>query len=358
MGFVYAMVRVDPSISVDNFVAGRSYDIHLSLGSARVTLPIDQVDTAIEYVDERSGWPPFPGVRLPIPLRALGSDWSVQAWDRPVRRAAELGVQALSFRIEVPDEAMRDGMFPISLLNGVQSWLAIVRDWLGAWIKAPQQHEIQFGLPSAVIVYQIDGAWHRSGSRGSPPPVVLPGLPLVTPEQLRAAFLAASAILKTDQIARSPLTLSLEYQIIARAYLNCLRGDFRGAVIDACCAAEVAMGGAVSRALANRGTDQSTMRNITEKTGGIVETFRLYLLARQTSISVGRVMDQLSRPRNDAAHAGKDPTDEDVQRAFKTSRAILDEANPLPSPDDLARFARKLIKADQVHSGIGNNLRT
>jgi len=51
---------------------------------------------------------------------------------------------------------------------------------------------------------------------------------------------------------------------------------------------------------------------------------------------VGKGLDfsnALAKPRNDVAHAGKQPTDQEVSAALETARLMLDEVCPLPSSE-------------------------
>jgi hypothetical protein len=62
-------------------------------------------------------------------------------------------------------------------------------------------------------------------------------------------------------------------------------------------------------------------------------------MAGQSTVSRGRVLDQLASPRNRAAHGGEQPDETIAQRALETAGQLVYEAIPLPPPDAMPRWA-------------------
>lgn len=343
---VHFLFRVDPPIAVDKAVAGRRYQIRLRTGPTRLTLPTEHTENPTVASTWQKEWPTFAGSDQPMPLRRLGTAGWVTTSIRVNPSEQQLNIEAMLCRAEVDDDTIQGYPGSGSISSGVSEWLSTVRSWLGAWTHAPQHPLAKRTSPEWVGVYKTEGHWTRSSSGGVTPTIVT-GVPLVSPEQLDAAFRAASAAayLEDDDEARHVLLVPLEHQILARAQLNSLLDDDRAAVIDTCCAAEVAMGKAVNRALEARGVDEDARDLMVSRTSGVVEMFRLYLVATRSILGEKQVMDQLARPRNRAAHGGERPTTDIVKRSFKTARTLVEEASPLPSPAALRRLSQQLIKA-------------
>jgi hypothetical protein len=57
-------------------------------------------------------------------------------------------------------------------------------------------------------------------------------------------------------------------------------------------------------------------------------------------MSIGRVMDQLASPRNDAVHAGKDLVKDTAIGAVRTARELVRAVSPLPAPRSAAILGR------------------
>jgi len=342
---VHILFRVDPPIPADKAVAGRRYQIQFKTGPARLTLPTDHTNSPTEAPTLHADWPRFPGPAQPVPLQALGGALWAASSVHVVPSEHQHNIQAMLCRAAVDDEVIKEGMALVEVAIAVSEWLSTVRNWLGAWTWAPQHTLVTQSRPDIVAAYKREGKWTRVISGGARPTLVM-GLPLVSPEQLGAAFRAASAAaILGDDDARQAVVLPLEHQLLARAQLNSLLGDSRAAVIDSCCAAEVAMGKAVNRALKERGVDEAARDRMVNRTSGAVEMFRLYLVARESAATEHRIMDQLAGPRNNAAHGGKIPATDVVERSLNTSRILVEEASPLPAPAALSRTSHELLKA-------------
>ena len=346
---VHVLFRIDPPIAATRDVAGKQYNIYMPLGPGRLTLPRGHETPSHDVPTLTSGWPPFPGSAPPLPLRPIGAGWAVGSLS-VVPSQHQLNIEAMSCRLSVTEEIATEQMFINRLSTAVSDWLEIVRGWIGAWTRAPQERLTQQLHLDLVVAYKPKSQWMRLTSRGSTSPPVL-GSPLVSNEQLRAAFSAASAACRLSGDARGSLTLPIEHQMYLRALTNDRLGNQRSAVIDACCAAELAMGSVVRAALRAQGIDDARSDKVIERASGVVEMFRLYLVAHGSAISDGRVINELAGPRNRAAHGGRTPSPEEMERALATSRLVLDEASPLASPTDLLHKIRTFTRAFHGESG-------
>ena len=61
-----------------------------------------------------------------------------------------------------------------------------------------------------------------------------------------------------------------------------------------------------------------------------------------------RVIDQLANTPNRAVHAGEHPDETVALRAIETAGLLVQEAVPLPRPDDIQRLARSKSPAKHV----------
>jgi hypothetical protein len=114
----------------------------------------------------------------------------------------------------------------------------------------------------------------------------------------------------------------------ARAALR--RDDRRKAAIDAGPASEVALSMAIRQRLTDSGRDAAAIDQILKTTSGVVELYDLYsVLDAPLPISRERLMDQVAKKRNDAAHAGKSPSSDEVRRSIGTVSELLDAISPL-----------------------------
>jgi HEPN domain-containing protein len=164
-------------------------------------------------------------------------------------------------------------------------------------------------------------------------PVVIRGQRWATPEEVTAGFAAAS----------SKLDLPLAHTMLRRSLVELHAGDYRLCVIDACSAAEIALNDAITARLRAHGLAEAETEQLLRLGSGIAEAFPVYrqlVAAGQSAVSRNRVIDQLANPRNRAVHAGEHPDEAVVQRVIETAGLLVQEAVPLPRPDDILRLTR------------------
>jgi len=112
-------------------------------------------------------------------------------------------------------------------------------------------------------------------------------------------------------------------------------GDRRRAVIDSGTAAEVSLASCVAVQLWAGGLAISAGERIIQQANGVVGLVDLYeSLGGNLPVSKRRVMDQLAKPRNDAAHGGQAPDQTGVENAMTVATSIVRTATPLPPPTD------------------------
>ncbi|MGH3761183.1 hypothetical protein [Actinophytocola sp.] len=227
--------------------------------------------------------------------------------------------------IEVEAESDQDlAIFTATFGKKFTDWFAIATQWLELWAK------------QVLSPYQGEGIGTRGRlwENNAPPPgrsgwhahrvVVHIGGSHVDRNMLHTACRNA-----TESVGVPP-----EW----RLYLSASRThDNRLAVIEAASAAEVAL----SRALDTRlpMLSEAARNRITQNANGIIEMVRLLEDMDNVSSTESRwrqVAHRLAYPRNQAAHKGLRPADEEVKGAVKEAKKLLDLYAPLPSPASIA----------------------
>ena len=143
--------------------------------------------------------------------------------------------------------------------------------------------------------------------------------------------------------ASSKLEVPLAHTVLRRSLVELHAGEYRLCVIDACAAAEIALGAALTVHLRAHGLTDAETEQLLRLGSGIAESFPVYrqlIAARQSAVSGNRVIDQLANTRNRAVHAGEHPDETVALRAIETAGPLVQEAVPLPRPDDIQRLAR------------------
>lgn len=142
----------------------------------------------------------------------------------------------------------------------------------------------------------------------------------------------------TRAISAKTLTLAFE-KATAREHpptewLLYLQGaktfDDRLAIIEASTAAEVALTGAIHQRLAPLTVDAREV--IVMNANGLHGMVKLLqkLDAKKDNKALDKVGKQLANPRNNAVHAGRQPTKNEVHQAFVIARELLETYSPLP----------------------------
>lgn len=327
---------LDTPLWVDQALAGATYRITLGSSRVRLTLPLENVGDEIHSTTRRTPPAPrFPGSRRPAPLRAPHSE---TGFALPVPKGM-LVVTAVRLRIPAEgDFAMQSyTTWPITRAAALfGAWLVRAEAWLDAWTGAIRRPVTRIGTPLIRAALPSDGGLAGVGT-GGPVPVVIRGGRWATPEEVTAGFAAAS----------SELDIPLAYTLHRRSLVELHAGEYRLCVIDACSAAEVALDVALTAHLRAHGLTSAETERLLRLGSGIAEAFPVYqqlVAAGQSAVSRNRVVDQLANPRNRAVHAGEHLEEVVAERALETAARLVEEAVPLPHPDDIPRLAQAIAR--------------
>jgi HEPN domain-containing protein len=330
---VEAIAWLDTPLWVDRALAGATYRITLESRRARLTLPLENLgDTIHASVRRAPPAPPFPGRRRPAPVRASRGESGMSL---PMPDALLL-VTAVWLRIPADGDLAVESYttWPITRVGAAfGAWLARAEAWLDAWTGAVRQPVAQLGTRVILAAIPTDDGRLADVGTGGPVPVVIRGQRWATPEEVEAAFAAAS----------SGLEVPLAHMMLRRSVVDLYAGDHRLCVIEACSAAEIALGAALTAHLRAHGLDDAETEQLLRLGSGIGEAFPIYqglVLRRRSAVSRERVLDQLAKPRNRAVHAGEHPDETVARRAVETARLLVQEAAPLPAPGEILGQAR------------------
>lgn len=240
---VDSIAWLDTPLWVDQGLAGVSYQITLESRRVRLTLPLENVGDAIHSSTRQ--FPPaprFPGTRRPAPLRAPRSE---SGFALPVPEGLLL-ITAVRLRIPAEGDLAVESYttWPITRVGAAfGKWLIRAEAWLDAWTGAIRQPVTRIGTPLILAALPSDDGGLAGVGTGGPVPVVIRGQRWATPEEVMAGFAAAS----------SELDVPLAHTVLRRSLVQFHAGDYRLCVIDACSAAEIALGTALTAQLQAHG---------------------------------------------------------------------------------------------------------
>jgi hypothetical protein len=319
-----AVAWLDPPLLVSRRLAGTSYDVRIAGKATILTLPA----TGPSKLTMSEGHPPRETPEFPPPKLAepIVSGVHIQITSSTRIPKAPLIVDAIRLRWKDRTRTQQirksnhygDREFDVDL----GAWLSLAREWLAAWrggVRRPATLE-----PTPIIRMASSAYGGSIGDGGNSPPGVYlgGGRIILTPAELRGAFAAASI--------GEPLPL--EHQLLNEAVAYAAARHRRHAVISACSAAEVALSKSVRRLLDTAGRTEKEVAEVLKPVRGVSELYRLNAARKgNLPVSLGEVIDRLCGPRNLAAHAGREPSDETVRGAIQTARALL-MLSPLPTP--------------------------
>jgi HEPN domain-containing protein len=330
---VDSIAWLDTPLWVDQALAGVSYQITLESRRVRLTLPLENVGDAIHSSTRRYPLAPrFPGTRRPAPLRASRVE---SGFALPVPDGLLL-VTAVRLRIPAEGDLAVESYttWPIARVGtAFGEWLLRAEAWLDAWTGAIRQPVTRIGTPLILAAIRTDDGGLAGVGSGGSVPVVIRGQRWATSEEVTAGFGAAS----------SNLDVPLAHTILRRSLVELYAGDYRLCVIDACSAAEIALGAALTAHLKARGLHDAEAEQLLRVGSGIAEAFRAYrqlVAAGQSAVSRNRIIDQLANPRNRAVHAGEHLDKTVAERAIEIAALLVQEAVPLLRPDEILRLTR------------------
>jgi hypothetical protein len=339
---VDSIAWLDTPLWVDQALAGVSYQITLESRRVRLTLPLENVGDAIHARTRRFPTAPrFPGTRRPAPLRAPRGESGLA---QPVPDGLLL-VTAVRLRIPAEGDLAVESYttWPITRVGAAfGEWLVRAEAWLDAWTGAIRQHVTRIGTPLVLAALPSGDGGLAGVGTGGPVPVVIRGQRWATPEEVTAGFAAAS----------SKLDVPLAHTVLRRSLVEFYAGEYRLCVIDACSAAEIAVGAAMTMHLQAHGLTDAETEQLLRLGSGIAEAFPVYrqlVGAGQSAVSRNRVIDQLANPRNRAVHAGEHPDEAVAKRVIETAGLLVREAVPLPRPDAILRLTPARSRRYRAH---------
>jgi hypothetical protein len=322
---VDSIAWLETPLWVDQTLAGKSYAIRMESRRVRLTLPLENLDNVIHAtVRALSPAPRFPGRLRPAPLRAPRAESGMA---QPVPDGL-LVVTAVRLRIPAEGD-LAVGLYtdwPITTVAAAfDTWRTRAEAWLDAWTGAVRQPVMHNGALRIQAAIRTDGGGLAGVGTGGPVPVVIRGQRWATPDEVTAAFAAASR----------GLDVPLAHIVLRRSLVQLHAGEYRLCVIDACSAAEIALDAALTSRLHARGLQDGEIESLLRLGSGISQAFSLYrdvVMAGQSAVSQKRIGEHLARPRNRAVHAGEHPGEAVAKGALETAALLVREAVPLPGP--------------------------
>jgi hypothetical protein len=317
---VEAVVWLDPPISVERSVAGRSLSVRI--GGQQMTLDVP-LDGAQQIEHSRTEGSPIPTFATPPLADALATGTSTSSRVSIGFPEDVLAIEAIRLRWHdgALHERLKEGGATYDFSVTLGDWLSTVRDWLFAWAGARPGREIRHD-PPPVFRLVVGTTVHSGGGRTG---VFVVGERRATALEWAAALRAASA----------PRGLPLPHKLLAEAILHNAQGEHRHAVITATSAAEVALSEAATRGLEQAGRSAREAKAVLKGVNGLIELYRVNAaFPAGLAVSLGQVMTKLATPRNEAAHAGATPSQEVVGEAIGTAKAMVMIA-PLPTPESI-----------------------
>ena len=323
-----AVAWLEPPLLVNRRgVAGRSHNVLVGGTPATLTMPTggpSELQLGASRGASSTGFPSFPPPPLAEPITGGVQMYTATSLPIPRQVLVATGVR-LQWRDTVHAKQIREQTPFVGesdpLLAGLGWWLSVVRDWLSAW-SGNVRERVELAPPPRVRYTLQDGTGYPVGGGPASVPVIVRGE--------RAAFPGS---LEPRLPPHPPRwRFRCHTGLLAESVIYAHRNQRRHAVITACSAAEVALSESADRLLAASGRSEGERDEILGRVSGLAELCRLNgARPKGLPVSLKRVIDQLARPRNEAAHKGREPSEDDTLNAVRAARALL-AVSPLPSP--------------------------
>ena len=249
----------------------------------------------------------------------------------------QVNIDALLFFSKRPISISAAHQDAVDLIAAAAGWLATFRSWIGLWTQSPQSNLVQQFHPYSKVGYDSDPDWANLYSSGEVRTIITGSL-LANLDMIRAAADGAT----------SKIEIAPEHVMLTRAVENSHTSQNRAAVMDACTSVEIALGRFVRYSLTEKGRKEKEVEEILRGASGVAEIFRYYLALSSSKISIGRMIDQLARPRNDAVHGGTRPDDNTTRKAISVAVDLLAETSPIQTTNQIRREARRILKSGQT----------
>ncbi len=211
--------------------------------------------------------------------------------------------------------------------NGLDPWMHRLRAWLAAIMQAnlaiEPSSDVPAEIPAGLHLYSMTG--ERPSHLPTPPRPAMWSMIEPSGEvwNLETSPIPLTAWTRAIRLANQDAP-PLEHELLNSARAALARRATRIAVIDACTAAEVAL----AKALSAKPSDKNEEAVIDELLKQPMN--RLHGLAKRFSIECPANIEPLLKPRNDAAHRGKEPSQPDAQSALAIAMEIVNSHSKLP----------------------------
>lgn len=315
---VYGIWEIRPALSLDMDVAGTTWRVGPSPAACWLHLP------SAPALAETQLQPPSDGERERIAISLMEAHHE-RLWGARMLSVDHTSSATPAARIEraliewtfdgEDDESSRQAAVT-ELFSALDTWWVQVCDWLEVltreWLNAPG-HLV---TPSHDVWTVTDGRFELFTNPNQQINVMI--------RRLVAAAHWATAIAQANTRAEPPPS----HRILRDARTALAQGQRRRAVLDCGTAAELALSRRVHAELA--ASEELRINALLKSVNGLLGLVDLFrALVPHSTLSRGKVMDLLARHRNDAAHGGREPTEEEAQQALNLATTIVDEADPL-----------------------------
>lgn len=292
---VDSIAWLEPALWVDYSLAGASYWIRLD--SRRVRLPTLPVENVADTIQLHAGsYSPVHAVSRKAATGALacstgGNRRRDRGASRTPRRPRGQVADSGRRRSDLAIESYTT--WPIATVAGsFGAWLTRAQAWLDSWTGAVRQRLTRTEAPRIrAAIPTGEGGLAGVGS-GGPVPIIIRGQRWARPVEVAASFAAASA----------GIDVPLAHTIFRPSVVEFHSGEHRLCVLDACSAAEVALGTAMTVSLQQHGLADAEREQMLKLASGIAEAFPLY----QQLVMAGAV-DRVDTTRPEPAGQSAQP---------------------------------------------------
>lgn len=122
--------------------------------------------------------------------------------------------------------------------------------------------------------------------------------------------------------------------------------------MDVFASVEIALGRFVRRSLVEKVGKRARVEDILKGASGLAEIFKYDLAISGSKISVGRLINELARPRNEAVHGGMTPDGDTTRKAIFLAVDLLAETPPIQTTSAITREASRIRKPDRASEEV------
>jgi hypothetical protein len=324
---VQAVVALPMTLTVDAECLGTTWTTKLGRLDVEIVLP-----NAQQYPDGRPhvGPPPTPGLRDDIDWSerlSYFSPWgSFASWhnDAPLGKGDVVDIYHLLLRSRVSangDKEVPQGVVD-QLVPALKPWLHLLADWIEV-IRKTYLERSEFPGERSISLGSELMLWYFDGERGHP---LSPGTLMAPGVFIGRKGMDLAELHLALRLAEAQQTPPTEY-----TYLRDARGLLRGkanrrSVLDSATAAEIALVKLLDARIASESESaRSAIRRTSNNLGRLIQN-----LPQKYGIALrGDIQSGLATPRNDAIHAGIEPSRDVATLALDIAEELVELATPL-----------------------------